>query len=227
MQKYRRYGKVILNKRLRKSTVTDTKDSRMRDLKKNKGEKLMNDVYQNCPILQDEQFQLRLLKAEDWEDLLEVYSDEKSVPFFNADNCNGDTFYYTTEKRMKEAVDFWLMSYRERWFVRFTIVDRRREKAIGTIELFHRDAEERFPECGLLRLDLKSEYENKKDIESILRIILVPAKELFNCKAVVTKAVPEASERLSAMKKVGFSEPLDCLTGHDGKRYPDYYLWRE
>ena len=39
-----------------------------------------------------------MTNKEDKADLLKVYSDEKSVPFFNSDNCGGDDFYYTTEK---------------------------------------------------------------------------------------------------------------------------------
>ena len=32
-------------------------------------------------------------------------------------------------------------------------------EAIGTIELFHRDAADYFTDCGLLRLDIRSDYE--------------------------------------------------------------------
>ena len=80
----------------------------------------MRDVYELCPILENERFLLRLLKEEDTDDLLKVYSDEKAVPYFNGDNCHGDNFYYSNYERMKEAMKFWLMSYDNHWFVRFT-----------------------------------------------------------------------------------------------------------
>ena len=41
---------------------------------------------------------------------------------------------------MKQAVDFWIFSYRERYFVRWVISDKSKKEVIGTIELFHRDS---------------------------------------------------------------------------------------
>lgn len=37
---------------------------------------------------------------------------------------------------MKQAIDFWLESYKTKWFVRWVIVDKVLSKVIGTIELF-------------------------------------------------------------------------------------------
>ena len=48
---------------------------------------------------------------------------------------------------------------------------------IGTIELFHRDSKDYFNRCGLLRLDLKSDY------------------DLFDCDMVATKIPTFAGER--------------------------------
>lgn len=64
----------------------------------------MMDVYKNCPTYENEYYIIRMVNTEDKEDLLKVYSDEKSVPLFNSDNCGGDDFYYTTEDRMEQAI---------------------------------------------------------------------------------------------------------------------------
>ena len=101
----------------------------------------MKDVYEFCPQFENEKYLLRLIEEKDLEDLHKVYSDKKAVPFFNGDNCHGDDFYYETIERMKQAVDFWIFSYKERYFVRWTIFDKSTNQAIGTIELFHRDSE--------------------------------------------------------------------------------------
>ena len=85
---------------------------------------IMRDVYEYCPEFENEKFLLRLISAEDSNDLLKVYSDPDAVPFFNSDNCNGDDFHYKTLERMKQAVDFWIFSYNERYFVRWTIIDK-------------------------------------------------------------------------------------------------------
>ena len=44
----------------------------------------------HCPFYEDENYLVRKLEALDASDLLSVYSDEKAVPLFNSDNCNGD-----------------------------------------------------------------------------------------------------------------------------------------
>lgn len=64
------------------------------------------DVYQDCPVFDNGNYCFRLVVEDDAEDLLKVYSDEKSVPFFNSDNCGGDDFHYTSLEKMKEAVSY-------------------------------------------------------------------------------------------------------------------------
>ena len=78
-------------------------------------------IYQSCPEVRGERFCLRFVTQEDCEDLLKVYSDVKSVPLFNGDNCNGDDFHYTTLERMRQAMTFWIWSYENGWFVRLSI----------------------------------------------------------------------------------------------------------
>ena len=51
-------------------------------------------VYEKCNVIENENYILRLVEAEDCEDLLKVYSDKNALPFFNSDNCDGDNFYY-------------------------------------------------------------------------------------------------------------------------------------
>lgn len=90
-------------------------------------------VYEKCPVLENENFLLRFVEENYAQDLLSVYSDEKAVPLFNSDNCNGDDFHYTTLEQMKKAVDFWLYSYREKFFVRWSMIDKKTDTAVGTI----------------------------------------------------------------------------------------------
>ena len=65
-----------------------------------------------------------------------------------------------------------------------------KEKAevIGTIELFQRNSHDYFTECGLLDLDLRSDYENEVAIKEILSLIISPTFELFKCNKIATKA---------------------------------------
>lgn len=64
------------------------------------------DPYEKCPVFEDQDYLLRLVEALDVPDLLLVYSDKRSVPIFNSDNCNGDDFYYTSLERMQSAIEF-------------------------------------------------------------------------------------------------------------------------
>lgn len=182
------------------------------------------DIYQTCPTLQNDRYVLRLVNDGDTDDLLKVYSDIKAVPFFNSDNCHGDDFHYTTHERMREALVFWKDAYKNGWFVRLAIVDRQTNETIGTIEQFRRDENDYFTKCGLLRLDLRSDYEKSDIIQNILSLIVAPSFELFGVKIVATKAIQAAKERIKALTSMGFALSNEPLIGHDGTKYYDYYV---
>lgn len=184
-------------------------------------------VYQSCSTLQNDKFLLRLVEDRDLADLLKVYSDEQAAPFFNSDNCHGDDFHYTTLERMQQAFDFWVQAYQNGWFVRFAVVDVATNEVIGTIEEFKRDENDFFTDCGLLRLDLRSDYETSPVITSILSLITLPSFDLFGCSIVATKAVPDAAERIQALTSFGFTKSAEPLVGHDGTKYYDYYVYKK
>lgn len=183
-----------------------------------------SNVYKLCPSFENERFLLRLVDPGDCKDLLKVYSDENAVPFFNSDNCGGDDFYYTTGRRMREAIEYWLWEYGRKGFVRWTIIDNLNSQAIGTIELFNRKADDFFTDCGLLRLDLRSDYEEQNFIINILSLILSSTFEMFDCGKIATKAVPAATERIKSLKDIGFALSEEKLIGHDGKAYNNYFV---
>lgn len=189
-----------------------------------KGEHEVLSVYEKCPQFENEKYQLKYVTNEDCLDLLKVYSDKKSVPIFNSDNCGGDDFYYTTEQRMNEAIDYWHFEYNRAGFVRWSIFDKNIGSAIGTIELFHRKANDYFTNCGLLRLDLRSDYEQTQEIQRILSIIVSHTFDLFKSDKVATKAIEEATERIQALKNLGFKYTDEKLIGHDGTEYGSYYV---
>ena len=184
-------------------------------------------VYEKCPMFENEKYRLRLVNETDTEDLLKVYSDLRAVPLFNGDNCKGDDFHYTTYERMEQAVDFWKQSYESGWFVRWSVVDQAKGKAVGTIEGFHRDAKDCFTNCCLLRLDLRSDYEKSEEIASVLSLIVPASFVLFDCDKVATKAVPAAGELIRALGEMGFVLSDEKLTGDDGTRYDRYFVLKK
>ena len=184
----------------------------------------MDNVYVSCPKFENKGFILRLISVDDCEDLLKVYSDKKAVPLFNSDNCGGDDFYITTSEIMKQAIVNWKLEYDRKGFVRWSIIDKKDNAAIGTIELFHREAKDYFTNCGLLRLDLRSDYETKDNIIDILKLIIDKTYTLFHCNIIATKALPFASERIKALKELDFLPTENKLIGHDGTEYSSYYI---
>jgi len=185
------------------------------------------DIYESCPQIENEKYKLRLVSPNDRDDLLKVYSDKAAVRFFNSDNCNGDNFYYTTPDRMAQAIKFWLREYEQRYYVRFSIIDKSAATVIGTIEIFNRISDDYFTNCGLLRLDLASDYEKRGIIDEILSLIIEPIFEWFDCDMIATKAIPEAGERICALENRGFALSYEKLIGAHDYRYDNYYVLKK
>lgn len=181
------------------------------------------DVFETCPQFQSEHFLLRQVRMEDCDDLLTVYSDVKSVPIFNSDNCTGD-FYMTRPEDMAACIDFWLREYAQRYYVRWSILDLDTGRAVGTIELFHRTAQDFYNNVGLLRLDLRSDYETPDCITEIMKLLIPHTAPLFHCSAIATKIPGCAQIRRSALEALGFRACPELLYGHDGRAYGDYSL---
>lgn len=184
------------------------------------------DVYEKCPVLENDDFKIRLIEEQDTDDLLEVYSDKLALPFFNSDNCHGSNFYCAVREHMESAVKYWLIEYHEnRGFVRFTIVDRKKGKAVGTIEMFRREAEDYYDDCGILRLDVGSVCEKTEVIYGVLSLVTEPFFDWFGCSKIATKAPVYAVDRIEALKKAGFVKSDEPLIGHDKKTlYYDYWV---
>lgn len=183
-------------------------------------------IYENCPILQNDRLMIRLIEQNDTDDLMAVYHDKFALPFFNSDNCNGSNFYCAVKEDMANTIRFWLLEYHEnQGFVRFTIMDRKEEKAIGTIEMFRRESEDYYNDCGLLRVDVGSGYEKAEMLYEILSLITEPFYDWFGCSMIATKAPLYAIERIEALRKAGFSrsgEPL--VNAQSNIAYYDYWI---
>lgn len=181
------------------------------------------DIYSACPTLESERFMLRLFRDEDLDDLLKVYSDKNALPFFNSDNCDGDNFYYATRERLAEAMDFWKTSYDNGWFARLSIVDKAVSGVIGTVEVCLRVSEDDFNHMGVLRVDVRSDYEREEVLYELFSLITPELKGMLGCKGVLTKAPIYAVERINAIRKAGFSKSEQLLIGKNGYAYDGYW----
>ena len=182
----------------------------------------MENVYDVCPQFENDRFLLRYVQKSDAEDLLKIYSDKNALPFFNSDNCDGDNFYYDTMEKILKAIDFWIYSYDNKWFVRWVIVDKITSEVIGTIELFQRVSYDDFNGNGLLRLDLRSDYERADKITDILSLIIPPAYDMFGCNEIASKVPNYAVEREEAFSSYGFTRIDSGLISKDGAVFYGY-----
>ena len=179
----------------------------------------MKAIYEECPVYKRHHITLRQTNMDDAKELLKCYSDKMSVPFFNSDNCHGDDFHYTTIERMQQAIDFWGFSYKNRYFVRWTIILNETNEKIGTVEMFHRNAYDEFNHYGILRIDLKSTYETQSIISEILDIADENFFTAFDVKGILTKSIPSAINRTSSLLEKGYI-PLNKKF----MIYDDYYV---
>lgn len=180
-------------------------------------------IYENCPVLESEHFLLRPVENGDCPALLKVYSDKNALPFFNSDNCNGDNFYYASPERMAQAMEFWKMSYENGWFVRLAIVDKAAESVVGTTELCLRVSDDAFDKAGILRVDLRSDYEREEPLLDIFSLVTPHIPELLGSAGVITKAPIYAVERVKVLEKLGYVKSEHLLIGHDGYAYGGYW----
>lgn len=182
-------------------------------------ESLETDIYLHCPVYERNLIKLRRVELEDAKDLLNCYSDERAVTCFNSDNCHGDDFHYTTLTRMTEAVQFWCDSYDNRYFVRWSIVLKKTNEVIGTVEMFHGEDNESYSPCGVMRIDLASKYEKKEYLREIISIATDNFYLNFKVSHILTKTFETAPERTEVLEEAGF-EPIGEL--YRGK-YEGYY----
>lgn len=180
-------------------------------------------IYEKCPVLESEKFMVRLVESEDCDALLKVYSDKNALPFFNSDNCDGDNFYYATGKRMEEAIHFWNLSYENGWFARLSIIDKAASDIIGTIELCLRVSEDKFNNMGILRIDVRSDYEREDALFEMITLMIPHIPELLGCTGILTKVPIYAVERMKAVQKAGFSKSEHLLIGKTGYAYDGYW----
>ncbi len=158
--------------------------------------------YVQCPVIETEHFILRLVSIEDAAALLHCYSDLLARPFFNSDSCTGD-FFFDTYDQMNACIKAWLDCYSKEEFVRFSIVDKGSNLAVGTIEMFGMIGKYKTTR-GILRLDIASSYEKASILRELFSVCLHGFFDLFAVHQIVTKAIPEASERVDALKGLGF-----------------------
>ncbi|NLA86503.1 MAG: GNAT family N-acetyltransferase [Clostridiales bacterium] len=173
-----------------------------------------SDIYSFCPEYRNNRVTLRKTMPEDAPALLKCYSDEKAVPLFNADNCNGDDFHYEALEQLYRTMDLWEYSYTIRSFVRWSVIVNDTDEAIGTIEMFGRGPDAALGRFGILRIDLRSDYETRPVITDILEIADTYFFGAFDVNVILTKAIPVAAVRIQTLLDAGYKPYEGNLLKH-------------
>jgi len=161
------------------------------------------DPYVNCPAYWGKRFYLRLVSPDDAFDLLKCYGDPEARKFFNSDNCNSD-FYWSTEDDVRAYIEGWISAYKNGGFIRYSVIDRQINQVIGTIEIFGGKNGGLRDGHGILRIDVRSEYENEESLGELL-VISDQFFYDFNSGKIITKAIPEAAARRNALAQNGYA----------------------
>ena len=137
-----------------------------------------------------------------------------------------DFISYKVEKNYNEetleAIDFWTILYKNGWFTRLSIIDKKEQTVIGTVELCLRVSEDEFNNMGILRIDVRSDYEKESFLHSIFSLVTPNLKKMLGCKGILTKAPIYAIERINAIQKLGFTKSENFLIGKSGYAYDGY-----
>ena len=180
----------------------------------------MMNPFEKCPVYETGRFLMRKLEEKDTEELFACYSDPEAARFFNGDCC-GDDFYYTDIEKFRNCVEYWLSRYEAGDFVRWSIQDKERQLLIGTVEVcpslkYAVDGKT----MGILRIDLKSDYERQDVLEELLDVLLKHVYEDFQVASVLMKIQKGADERQKLIRKYCFVPAKDeCNIS-----FLDYYV---
>ncbi len=180
----------------------------------------MMNPFEKCSVYETGRFLMRKLEEKDIEELFACYSDPEAAKFFNGDCC-GDDFYYTDIGEFRNCVEYWLSRYEAEDFVRWSIQDKERQLLIGTMEVcpslkYAVDGKT----MGILRIDLKSEYERQDVLEELLDVLLKHIYEDFQVASVLMKIQRGADERQKLIRKYCFVPAKDeCNIS-----FSDYYV---
>ena len=172
--------------------------------------------FDECPIYETAHFIFRRVSEHDAEDLFICYSDPITLQHMNNDNCNGEW----RPKSADELKYAWQKDYERRTFVRWSIIDKITQRAIGTIEIaplpWGRWFFGKETPMGILRIDILSRYEQESVFIEITELLAGELARDFEVNQVIIKAPPEEPEKVNALLKNQFT-----MTDFP---YPYYYM---
>jgi len=179
--------------------------------------------FVKCPTYETDNFLVTQIKMEDAEDLFEVYSDITTRQHMNNDNCGGEWPCHSLEI-VQQGIESWLQEYDDQYYIRWTITQKDNMKSIGTIELAPAPGITRFFDgtctTGILRVDIKSEYEKEEIFSEIYEMTNTEMIEVFGIEKIITKGSPKEFERIKGLDNSRYKR----LPDNELIPFPNYYI---
>lgn len=160
------------------------------------------DLSETELMFESAHFLLRPAEETDAADLLRCYSDEEAVARMNDDNCT-NTFLLKTVEEMIACIRFWQSDGERSQYIRFAVVDKADDRAVGTCELFPREKIGPLKNVGLIRLDLMTDYETKEVLSELFSLF---HREFYGqLQFLMTKAPATATLRRELFRIWGYA----------------------
>lgn len=81
---------------------------------------------------------------------------------------------------------------------------------------------------GILRVDVRSEYEKTDKLFEIFSLKISQAYEILGCYGIITKALIYTVDRIEAIQKLGFRKSEHLLAGKNkGYNYIGYWIVKQ
>lgn len=184
---------------------------------------MITDPYEDCPTVENSDYMIRFVEVSDAESLLPCYAHPTESVITNSFNCTMGYNAHTIEQ-MRECIKGWQRFFKEKSFIRWSIVNKSNNNAVGTIELFNRYSIDFYDNCVILRLDLCDKYEKFDEINKILELIIPNAFHWFGCKSIATKVNTSAIERIESLNMFGFKKSQHVLKCDNDVEYDGFWV---
>ncbi len=175
--------------------------------------------FDECPIYETENFIFRLVNENDADDLFVVYTDPITLKHENRDGFSGEW----NLKSADELKNVWQKEYKNREFVRWSIINKEISRVIGTIEIAPIPWGKWFfgPEApiGILRVDLLSSFEKQEYFTEIINMMATKLADDFEVTKIIMKSPPNQPNKVNALILNHFHP----YTSEEFK-YDDYYI---
>lgn len=152
----------------------------------------MKGLFTDFKSVDTANFLIKNITSKDFKDIFEIYSD-KSIMKYDSKNI------LTSIEETNELIN---KGIKNRWFIRFSIVDKNSHNIIGTIALHHLDFENQKAQIGY---NLKSQYWNKGIMSEVLHCMLEYIKNNTNIKELEASINKENIASVKLVEKLGFN----------------------